>query len=170
MKRSLEMKKGKWNGTNSCRNFFFLDCSQAVFITFVVVCAILSATLSNFILFQGKKKSSKKRGEHISIYVDDLIYFPHNADSHKGRTKSESWLCLGLIYPTGAKRCKVNGFESDVGKIELRVPHGSCLGPPLFLVVINNLPQAIECCSLNICADDTSLCDQSCDSTQQSEA
>ena len=66
--------------------------------------------------------------------------------------------------------CRVNGVDSDVGEIEVGVPQGSCLGPLLFLIYINDLPQAVQGSSVTMYADDTSLCHQSHDLTQLNEA
>ena len=66
--------------------------------------------------------------------------------------------------------CRVNGVDSNVGEIEMGVPQGSCLGPLLFLIYINDLPQAVQHSSVTMYADDTSLCHQSRDLTQLSEA
>ena len=65
--------------------------------------------------------------------------------------------------------CRVNGVDSNVGEIEVGVPQGSCLGPLLFLIYINDLPQAVQDSSVTMYADDTSLCYQSHDLTQLSE-
>ena len=66
--------------------------------------------------------------------------------------------------------CRVNGVDSNVAEIEVGVPQGSCLGPLLFLIYINDLPQAVQDSSVTMYADDTSLCHQSHDLTQLNEA
>ena len=66
--------------------------------------------------------------------------------------------------------CRVNGVDSNVAEIEVGVPQGSCLGPLLFLIYINDLPQAVQDSSVTMYADDTSLCHQSYDLTQLNEA
>ena len=66
--------------------------------------------------------------------------------------------------------CRVNGVDSDVGDLEVGVPQGSCLGPLLFLICINDLPQAVQASSVTMYADDTSLCHQSHDLTRLNEA
>ena len=66
--------------------------------------------------------------------------------------------------------CRVNGVASDTKDIEVGVPQGSCLGPLLFLIYINDLPQAVQGSTLSMYADDTSLCHQSNDITQLNKA
>ena len=66
--------------------------------------------------------------------------------------------------------CRINGVDSNVGEIEVGVPQGSCLGPLLFLIYINDLPQAVQHSSVTMIADDTSLCHQSRDLNHLNEA
>ena len=49
----------------------------------------------------------------------------------------------------------MNGTESQVNAVNIGVPQGSCLGPLLFLVCINDLPKVIEHCTVAMYADDT---------------
>ena len=53
--------------------------------------------------------------------------------------------------------CRVNGITSNVENITCGVPHGSCLGPLLFLLYINDLSFALKCSKVTMYADDTSF-------------
>ena len=66
--------------------------------------------------------------------------------------------------------CRVNGVSSKIESIDVGVPQGSCLGPLLFLIYINDLPQAVQNSAVSMYADDTSLCYQSSDINVLNEA
>ena len=50
------------------------------------------------------------------------------------------------------------------------MPQGSCLGPLLFVIYINDLPLAVRGSTVSMYADDTSLCHQAMNMTQLNEA
>ena len=52
---------------------------------------------------------------------------------------------------------KVNGVSSRIEKIHCGVPQGSCLGPLLFIVYINDLPFCLERCQVTMYDVDTSI-------------
>ena len=53
--------------------------------------------------------------------------------------------------------CKVNGHTSKIANVNCSVPQGSCLGPLLFLIYINDLPCALQSTKGTMYADDTSI-------------
>ena len=64
----------------------------------------------------------------------------------------------------------LNGKSSQENPVNAGVPQGSILGPTLFLLKINDLPDDV--CNIAIYADDTTLyskCDQVSDLWQQLE-
>ena len=61
-------------------------------------------------------------------------------------------------YLTGRKQfTSVNGYISDKEDIVCRVPQGSLLGPLLFSIFVNDMPNNTHCCDLALYADDTCL-------------
>ena len=64
----------------------------------------------------------------------------------------------------------MSGTDSKAEDITIGVPQGSCLGPLLFLIYINDLPLAITNSNTSMYADDTSICYHSHDITKLNEA
>ena len=64
----------------------------------------------------------------------------------------------------------MNGVDSSLDNIYIGIPQGFCLGPLLFLIYINDLPQAVQYSNVHMYADDTSICHQSHNLAQLNEA
>ena len=85
-------------------------------------------------------------------------------------TKNFSKNCLddsGIFLPVSPSRTK----SSQEYPVNAGIPQGSILGPTLFLVYVNHLPDDVIC-KIAIYADDTTLyskCDQASDLWQQLE-
>ena len=63
-----------------------------------------------------------------------------------------------MSYLAGRKQlCRVNGTDSQVNAVNIRVPQSSCLRPLLFFVYINDLTKVIEDYTVAMYADDTAL-------------
>ena len=55
------------------------------------------------------------------------------------------------------QRCLVNGSLSRICSLECGVPQGTILGPLLFLIYINDLPNCLTSCQSRMYADDTHI-------------
>ena len=51
----------------------------------------------------------------------------------------------------------LNGVASEWGSVTNGVPQGSILGPLMFIIFINDLPDVVEHCTVNLYADDTAI-------------
>ena len=75
---------------------------------------------------------------------------------HYGLLRRElSWFKSYLL--NRKQYCNINGLESELMDIDIGVPQGSCLGPFLFLLYINDLPQDVQNSTVAMYGDDTSL-------------
>ena len=64
-----------------------------------------------------------------------------------------------LLLPKRKQCCKVKGKLSNIESISCGVPQGSCLGPLLFIIYINDLHLHMKHCDVNMYADATqALC------------
>ena len=76
--------------------------------------------------------------------------------SHYGVKNTElKWFCSYLS--NRRQCCKVNGVSSNFEYIRCGVPQGSCLGPLLCLLCINDMSCTLKCSKITMYADDNSL-------------
>ena len=88
-------------------------------------------------------------------------------ESYGVQHKELAW--FGSYLSNRAQYCKVNGVDSKTENIEVGVPQGSCPGPFLFLVYINDLRRAVKNSTTFMYADDKSLCFEPKDLSQLNE-
>ena len=53
--------------------------------------------------------------------------------------------------------CHINGHRSSQKHVQCGIPQGSCLGPLLFILYVNDFERCLENCTPNMYADDTSV-------------
>ena len=96
----------------------------------------------------------------------------HASLLHKLKSYGISGQIFGLIYSflsNGWLRVVLDGKSSQEYPVNVGVPQGSILGPTLFLLYVNDLPDD-TICNIAIYADDTTLyseCDHASDLWQQ---
>ena len=71
------------------------------------------------------------------------------------RGVSNDWFKSYL--PNRSQYVSINEYESGVAPINRGVPQGSVLEPPLFILYVNNLNQAITFCKVHHFANDTNI-------------
>ncbi len=112
------------------------------------------------------------KGAVECVYLDFMKAFdtvPHQ----KLLKKLHGYQITGKVYSwisqflTGRhQRVIVNGTPSKEEKVVSGVPQGSVLGPTLFLVFINDLPETVDV-SVRIFADDTKIFNKICNRNDQ---
>ena len=75
--------------------------------------------------------------------------------AYKFSSNTQLWFQSYLT--SRSQQVNISGKLSDPQQISAGVPHGSVLGPLLFLVYINDLPLSIQTCKLDLFADDATL-------------
>ena len=104
------------------------------------------------------------RGKFIAMIFIDLKNAFDTVDYHILLNKMRNYGIDGLEYRwfssylnNRRQFCRVNGVSSDPAEINIGVPQGSCLGPLLFLIYINDLPFALKRAKVTMYADDTAI-------------
>ena len=109
-------------------------------------------------------------GEITGLVLIDLKKAFDNVDHNILCKKLEHYgvnyreLCWLKSYLSNRRQfCRVNGVDSKIESIATGVPQGSCFGPLLLLLYINDLPYVVNNSSVSMYAGDTSLCSGSRD-------
>ncbi len=104
------------------------------------------------------------RGEYVGAILIDLSKAFDSIDHAILLSKLSAYGLLDTElnwfkdYLTGRmQRVCVDSTFSNWTRITRGVPQGSILGPLLFLIYVNDMPNAISKCSINLYADDTTL-------------
>ena len=64
---------------------------------------------------------------------------------------------LSIYLENRKQSCRIGGTSSDMKEIICGIPQGSCLGPLIFLIYINDLPLSLQKSHFSMYADDTAI-------------
>ena len=115
-------------------------------------------------------KNIDERKLNVSIFLDlkkafdtvdhDILLSKFSAFGICGKTH-----CWFKTYLENRKQfCYVEGQESSTNRIVCGIPQGSCLGPLLFIIYMNDFERCLQGAVPNLYADDTSITCSSTDS------
>ncbi|KAK7088259.1 hypothetical protein V1264_022195 [Littorina saxatilis] len=79
----------------------------------------------------------------------------HKLDHYGVRNNTLKWICSFLTGRT--QQVVLEGVHSSAGPVTSGVPQGTVLGPLLFLIYINDMPEAVKHSKLKLFADDSLL-------------
>ena len=116
-----------------------LDCTNEWYVN-------LDRKLFNLIVFIDLKKAFDTVDHHILL---------EKLESYG--IKGQALSLLKSYLTNRIQKCKINGFVSSEKPIRCGVPQGSILGPLLFLLYINDLPECLNITRPRLFADDTNL-------------
>ena len=100
----------------------------------------------NMSIFMGLKKSF--RHVWLSYYVIKAISTWHPC---------ENTLLVQKIPKNGKQFCYFEGQKSPASNIDYGIPQGSCLGPLLFIIYINDFERSLQGTTPNMHDDDTKI-------------
>ena len=105
-------------------------------------------------------------GEDVDvIYLDFKKAFdkvPHKRLLQKLRSygiRGKVYAWIKEFLTNRRQRVVVNGQYSEWKKVTSGIPQGSVLGPTLFIIFINDMPEVIACC-MKLYADDAKIYDK----------
>ena len=116
-----------------------LDCTNEWYVN-------LDRKLFNLIVFIDLKKAFDTVDHNILL--EKLEFYG---------IKGQALSFLKSYLTNRSQKCKINGFVSSERLIRCGVPQGSILGPLLFLLYINDLPECLDNTRPRLFADDTNL-------------
>ena len=134
----------------------FAKCQHAFLKLHSTLTSLLSVTDTWF-------SNIDKRKLNISIFLDLKKAFD-TVDHGILLSKLSKYGAVGTplrwlaSYLTDRKQyCQINGHKSCLKNVLCGIPQGSCLGPLLFILYVNDFEQCLEKCTAIMYADDTSV-------------